>query len=56
MKYGKSKWCIIPVRNYAIFVVDFDPLSLRDAVGKKNDPIVDKGGVRIALFKGLRYA
>ena len=45
---------IITVRNDAIYVVDFDLLGSIDAFSQKNEPIIDKGGVRIGLVKGLQ--
>ena len=54
MELASCKRGILPVRNYAIYVVDFHLFGSRDALGQKNEPIIDKGGVRVGLIKGLR--
>ena len=54
VKFPVEKKGIITVRNDAIYVVDFDLLGSIDAFRQKNEPIIDKGGVRIGLVKGLQ--
>ena len=51
---SRIKRGIITVRNDAIYVVDFDLLGSIEVSSQKNERIIDKGGVRIGLVKGLQ--